>query len=114
MWRKVIPALLVGLLVSGLFVQALADKPPTRGGPGEGPKPFQWGDADWPAFSKDIGIHKRLAGESLDRVSPFSGLDRQRVGSVSLDSERVNRRSPSRGSTVYVMRVFGLTIFIRR
>jgi hypothetical protein len=53
MWRKVLAVVAVGLLVSGLFGDALARKPPRRGkgNPVKWGEP-DWGDPDWPAYSK--------------------------------------------------------------
>jgi hypothetical protein len=112
MGRKVLLFVVVGLLISGLLGSALADIPPRRDFGGEpGPRPWEWGDPDWPSYSKDAGGADRPAGEEGDTTIRLDGRD---VFSVRFDpSGRVQdrHRVPSR---LYVVRILGHTIVIRR
>lgn len=110
MRRAIIAAVVVGLLVSGLFGTALADNRTYWVGPG--PKPWQCGDPDWPAFSKVYGVNPYPAGENAGLLAI------QPVGPASMGSHPdmarsilENRRSLSRR---YEVRMLGYTIRIRR
>ena len=64
MGRKISLFVVVGLLISGLLGVTLAETPPRWDGGGEpGPKPWSWGDPDWPSYSRDTGVSRRLAVE---------------------------------------------------
>jgi len=110
MRRAIIATVVVGLLVSGLFGTALADKRTHWVGPG--PKPWQCGDPDWPAFSKVYGVNPYLAGENtgllaIQPVGPASmGSHPEKAGSILEKRRSLSRR--------YEMRMLGYTIRIRR
>ena len=109
MSRRVLAVVAVALLVSGLFGDALARKPP---GSGWG-EPEVWGDPDWPAYSKlkpEGGTKKdtfRYGVETIpyDRVAARSTL-REPICHI-----RGKHRLPSRQ---FEVRVLGRTIAIRR
>jgi hypothetical protein len=113
MWRKVVLAIVVGLLVSGLSTGVLAEKPPTRGwDSGPGPKPWQWGDPDWPAYCDDFGLESRIAVDNGITVAsrPVAiRADRARLGPISLYQGR--RGLPSRR---FEVRILGSKVAIRR
>jgi hypothetical protein len=111
-WRRVIVIAAVGLLVSGFFAEILADRPPIRGWGEPGPKPWAWGDPDWPAYSKDTGIRGRRA------IGDTGGLSHEPVGLAAepIRSESLRRIQGRQGSPLrrYDVRVMGVTIAIRR
>jgi hypothetical protein len=108
--RAVIAAVVVGLLVSGLLGTALADHRTHWMGPG--PKPWQCGDPDWPAFSRVYGVNPYLAGEragslSIRPVGPASmGIEPDKAASILEERRSLSRR--------YEVRILGYTIRIRR
>jgi hypothetical protein len=110
MRHAIIAAVVVGLLVSGLLGTALADNRTYWVGPG--PKPWQCGDPDWPAYSKVRDVIPYLAGnnagsQAIQPVGPASTwVQPDKAGSL-LDE----RRSLSRQ---YEVRILGYTISIRR
>ncbi len=110
MRRAIIAAVVVGLLVSGLLGTALADQRIFWLGPG--PKPWQCGDPDWPAFSKVDGVKPYLAGEDAgllesQSVGPASmGIQPEMAGSILEERRSLSRR--------YEVRILGYTIRIRR
>jgi hypothetical protein len=108
--RTVVSALVVGLLVSGLLGHALADNRTHWMGPG--PRPWQLGDPDWPAFSKAPEYEQYLAGDNagllwIDPVGPVA----RRIQPKSAGSALDRRDSLSRQ---YEVRILGRTIRIRR
>lgn len=113
MWRKVVLAIVVGLLVSGLSTGVLAEKPPTRGwDSGPGPKPWELGDPDWPAYCDNFGLESRVAIEDAGPVTyrPVGiRADRARLGSDGLYQGR--RGLPSRR---FEVRILGSKVAIRR
>ena len=112
MWRKVSLLVLVGLLVSGLLGVTLADIPPRRWSGGEpGPRPVQWGDPDWPSYSRDGGVTRWIAVEDRFVTIRLDRIDAREAWSGSVRDGRGKRVAPSR---LYTMRVLGLTIVIRR
>jgi hypothetical protein len=112
MWRKVLLFVVVGLLVSGFLGVTLAENPPHRGFGGDpGPKPWQWGDPDWPSYSRDAGMTRRLAVEDGDVAIRPDGMDAHRAWSGSACRVQGKHSAPSRR---YTVRVLGLTIVIRR
>jgi hypothetical protein len=109
MGRKFLAFVAVGLLVSGLTVNALAQRPPVKGGPG--PKPVQWGDPDWPSYSKVFGIEDRLAVEDVREITQSGGIfsDEIRPGSTCrVELGRAGRLTRCEVKTL------GLTVIIRR
>ena len=110
MRRAIIAAVVVGLLVSGLLGTALADNRTLWFGPG--PKPWQCGDPDWPAFSKFYGTNPYLAGENagslaIQPVGPASlAIQPEMAGSILEERRSLSRR--------YEVRILGYTISIRR
>jgi hypothetical protein len=110
MRRAIIAAVVVGLLVSGLLGTALADNRTYWVGPG--PKPWQCGDPDWPAFSKVRDVNPYLVGVragslAIQPVGPASmGIQPERAGSVLEERRSLSRR--------YEVRILGYTIRIRR
>ena len=113
MWRRVVFACVIGLLVSGLFSGVLADRPPIRGwNPGPDPRPVQWGDPDWPAFCDDFGLESRIA---VDNAGPTvsepvgSASERGRPGSIRRYQGR--RSLPSRQ---FEVKLLGSKVAIRR
>lgn len=76
MWRRVLAVVVVGLLVMGPLTGALAMKPPIKG---KG-NPVKWGDPgiagpefgdpDWPAFSKTKEDGQRIAVKFGDPGMP--------------------------------------------
>ena len=112
MGRKVLFFVVVGLLISGLLGVALAEIPPRRDNGGEpGPRPWQWGDPDWPSYSRDAGVAKRLALEDAGTTIRPEGMDAYRFRFGPAGHVRDKRGAPSRR---YVVRVLGPTIIIRR
>jgi hypothetical protein len=112
MGRKVLFFVVVGLLISGLLGVALAEIPPRRDGGGEpGPKPWVWGDPDWPSYSRDGGVARRLALEDAGATIRSDGMYASRVRSGPAGHVRDKRGASSRR---YVVRVLGPTIVIRR
>jgi hypothetical protein len=112
MWRKVLLFVVVGLLISGFLGLTLAETPSRRGtGGSPGPKPWQWGDPDWPSYSRDTGISKRRAVEDADVTIRPDGMDAHRAWSGSACYVQGKHRAPSE---LYKVRVLGLTIVIRR
>lgn len=110
MRRAILAAVVVGLLVSGLFGTALADNRTLWVGPG--PKPWQCGDPDWPAFSKVKELRPYLAGDIagsvvFQPVGPASmGIQPERAGSLLEERRSLSRR--------YEVRILGYTVKIRR
>jgi hypothetical protein len=108
--RATVLALAVGLLVSGLLGNALADNVTRWNGPG--PRPWQMGDPDWPAYTKvnDSGqFHAGdLAGQAW--ITP-DGSAARRTNPLPEASLLDQRRSLSRQ---YEIRILGRTIRIRR
>jgi hypothetical protein len=112
MWRKVSLLVLVGLLISGLLGVTLAESPPRRGfGGNPGPRPVQWGDPDWPSYSREAGVTKRIAVDDRDMTIPPDRIDAREVWAGSARDGQAKRVAPSR---LYTLRVLGLTIVIRR
>ena len=111
-WRRVVVTVAVGLLVSGFFAEILADRLPAKDVGGPGPKPWYWGDPDWPAYSNVIGIRGRRAIDDAGGLShePQS-LAVESVRRESLWRIQRRQKSPSRRYDVSVM---GVTIAIRR
>jgi hypothetical protein len=108
--RATVLAVAVGLLVSGLLGNALADNGTHWMGPG--PKPWQLGDPDWPAFSKVNDSGQFLAGDIAGPVWIESvGPAARRIQPVREGSLLDERRSLSRQ---YEVRILGRTIRIRR
>jgi hypothetical protein len=107
-WRRVTLLVVVGLLVSGLFAVALADRP-TKGPPRP---PYQWGDPDWPSYCTVDGdrVHGVVAyGDESSAQSPKLVAEQIRRRSSAL----VGRRQISHYRK-YEIRVLGRTIIIRR
>jgi hypothetical protein len=110
MRRAFIAAVVVGLLVSGLLGTALADQRIFWVGPG--PRPWQCGDPDWPAFSKVNGLKPHLGGQdegspAIGPVGPASiGIRPEKAGSILEERRSLSRR--------YEVRILGYTIRIRR
>ena len=108
--RAIFLAVVVGLLVSGLLGTALADNITHWKGPG--PKPWQLGDPDWPAFSK-VDDSQRPSAEYkagllwIDTVGPAGRVVYPGWKESALDE----RRSLSRRNEV---RILGRTIRIWR
>ena len=107
MWRRVLAVVAVGLLVSGLFGDALASKPPIRG---KG-SPTQWGDPDWPAYTKARGEKKQVAVKfGVEPILPDgTATGSAQPGCIGHDWRK--HRWPSRR---YEVRILGRTIVIRR
>jgi hypothetical protein len=108
-WRRVTLLAVVGLLVSGLFVVALAHKPPTKGPPRP---PYQCGDPDWPSYSN-------LPGDRVHRVMIYD--DPSSIQSPKLVAEQLRQRSSALAWWRHVshyskceIKVLGRTITIRR
>lgn len=109
MRRKIALIAVVGLLVLSFCGEARADRPWHRGGPG--PKPVEWGDPDWPAFSKDFRVDSRLAGEDAGETSQATWIEVWRTKSRPICHIQGQNRVQSR---CYVVRILGFTIVIRR
>ena len=111
MGRKVLLFVVLGLLLSGLIGSALADLPPRRGwGVDPGPKPWVWGDPDWPSYSKGTGAADQPAVEDGLTIV-LSGWDVCMVRTGPACQVRDEHRASSRR---YAVRILGLTIVIRR
>ncbi len=79
MWRRV-ACLTIGIIFAiGLLTFSLAGKPPGRGEPG--PRPFEWGDPDWPACSKLTVTQAEVCDNALTRGS-IQPLERQGRGEL--------------------------------
>ncbi|MFH1311755.1 MAG: hypothetical protein ABIJ00_00875 [Candidatus Eisenbacteria bacterium] len=112
MGRKILLFVVMGLLTFGLLGIALAETPPRRDYGGDpGPRPLQWGDPDWPSYSREAGVARRLAVEDADATIRPDGMDAHRARFGSAGHVRDRHGAPSRR---YVVRVLGLTIVIRR
>jgi hypothetical protein len=108
--RTIAFAFVVGLLVSGLLGTVLADTITHWKGPG--PKPWQLGDPDWPAFSKvddsKWNVAEYKAGLLwIEPAGPAGGSLHRDRRERALDE----RRSLSRR---YEVRILGRTIRIWR
>jgi hypothetical protein len=108
--RAIIAAVVVGLLVSGLLGNALADNRTRWWGPE--PKPWHCGDPDWPAFDKVRNANPHFAGEhpGPDAIQPAgpASTDAQpkKAGSALEERSSLSRR--------YEVRILGYTIRIWR
>jgi hypothetical protein len=110
MRRTIFMTLVVGLLVSGFLSNVLAEGRIRPFDPGS--DPWQFGDPDWPAFSKIDRCRQFLAEEqvgllSIEPIGPASRSFRPQQAGSMLDE----RRSLSRR---YEMRILGRTIRIWR
>ena len=108
-WRKIVLLAAVGLLVLSFIGEAQADRPRHKGGPG--PKPVEWGDPDWPALSRDFGPERRLAGQVAGETSQATRIVVRPSKSRPFCQAQGQRRAHPR---VYVVRVLGFTIVVRR
>ena len=110
MRRAIFMAVVVGLLISGFLGNALADDRIWPNDPQ--PTPRQYGDPDWPAFSKVHRFKQFLAGEntgllSIDPVGPGSrSIERWQTGPLLDERRSLSRR--------YEVRILGSTTRIWR
>jgi hypothetical protein len=109
-WRKVVLLAVAVLLIFGLSGEAIARKPPVRGNPGPGPRPFEYGDPDWPATSRAGGPAARCLGDAWNRIPSVDGRVPQQRHEQALPAEEERRSSARR----FVLRVMGVTIVVRR
>jgi hypothetical protein len=112
MWRKVLAIVAVGLLVSGLFGDVLAKKPPIRG---KG-NPTKWGepgfgDPDWPAFSNVFPWRRAVDIRFGEGAVPSQNDAGRRAQAGHIRREGQKHRWPSR---LFEVRLFGRTIASRR
>jgi hypothetical protein len=106
MRRKVMLVVVLGLLIAGLSVPALAKRLPISGGPQ--PRPWAWGDPDWPAFCKPAGPESRRIMDNPVDTAPNGDRPIEGRHGVTARSRQGGFKAQSRRCEV---KVLGVTIF---